>query len=112
MTNPGTVMRACEITRNEPNPSCECMTCQEYRESIRMRNPEMTLYCRAYTYWDQRTKTWVGDKEYTHAFTIEEARLIFWRSENEQAYRVLNIVGVAPVIGYFVTDKYGKELTV
>jgi len=107
-SNPGIAL--CEITKGERDPSCECMTCREYRHSLKMVDNGKILYCLAFTYWDG--KRWVGDKEYTHAHTIEEARLIFYRSENSRVIRKRNIVGVAPVVGYFVTDKTGQELSV
>lgn len=109
MNNPGI---ACELNRKECDPSCFCDTCQEYRKSIRMTNPDKQLYCMAFTYWSPQAKQWIGEKEYTHADSVEEARLIFFRSESERVMRTINIVGVAPVIGFFVTDKKGLELTV
>ncbi len=102
----------CEITGGERDPSCECMTCREYRHSLKMPNNGKILYCLAFTYWDDIQKRWIGDKEYTHASNIEEARLTFYRSEDARVIRKRNIVGVAPVVGYHVLDKTGQELSV
>lgn len=76
-----------------------------------MTNPGKQLYCFAFTYWAPTLNRWIGEKEYTHADSIEEARLIFYRSESEKAMRVLKHVGVAPVVGLFVTDGKGYELS-
>jgi hypothetical protein len=63
----------CELTRLACDPTCHCDTCQESKRSIRMRSNKQ-LYCRAFSVYDEGSKSWIGDKEYTHADTIEEAR--------------------------------------
>lgn len=107
--SPGTT---CDFTKLACDPSCSCDPCKEFRLSIRMTDKSQTLYCRAFTFLDVRTGKWIGEREYTHAASIEDARLTFWRSENEKTMRRINVVGVAPVIGYFVNDTKGDELSV
>lgn len=62
--------------------------------------------------YNRRTKTgnWVPDIDYLHADSIPHARAQFCYREPNR--RVSRIVGVAPVIGYYVEDKEGKILSV
>jgi hypothetical protein len=88
------------------------MTCQEYRKECKAPETTKTFYCIAYTYWSDKRLRWISDMIYTHAENIEEARLTFYRSETSGVMRKINLVGIAPVIGYFVDDTKGEELSV
>lgn len=47
-----------------------------------------------------------------HATDEGDARVRFWRSENERKFRRIQLVGLAPVVGYLVNDNHGDDLTV
>ena len=68
------------------------------------------LYCAAFETLDSRCKV-VANKEYLHAETEEEAKRNFWAA-HPQTDRYIKLVGIAPVIGYFATDKQEKKLVV
>ncbi len=70
------------------------------------------LYCIAYTWWSIKRKKWVAEKLYMHADSAGDARVMFMNSEAPETHRRINIVGVAPVIGYFVHDNHGDKLSV
>lgn len=101
----------CEITGLERDVMCKCMTCQAYRVECKMVDTGKTLYCIAYTFWSIKRQQWISQMEYTHAFSIEEARLAFYQSETEKTFRRVNLVGIAPVVGYLVNDNHGDDLS-
>lgn len=72
--------------------------------------PKKPLYCIAYT--ERKGRKLVGQKLYVHANSIEEARLQYFQSELPTTLVQRDIVGIAPVIGYFVNDKHGNDLSV
>lgn len=112
-SNPGIAAEPiCEITRGERDLACECMTCQEYRKACKAPKTDKILYCIAFSYWSVKKQRWISDMNYTHAKDIEEARLTFFQSETAGVMRRVNMVGIAPVIGYFVDDNKGQELSV
>ncbi len=47
-----------------------------------------------------------------HAKDEGDARLKFWRSEQSREFRRIQLVGLAPVVGYLVDDNHGDKLTV
>ena len=68
------------------------------------------LYCIAYERYDKKGQIVKADFEYVHADSIPHARNQFcFSNPNRRTHRV---VGVAPVIGYFVEDKKGDILSV
>ena len=101
----------CEITGKEREVTCSCMTCQAYRVECKMTDTGKTLYCIAYTFWSPKRQTWISQMEYTHAVDVEEARLTFFQSETSGVMRRVNLVGIAPVIGYLVNDNHGDSLS-
>jgi hypothetical protein len=70
-----------------------------------------TLYCICYEY-KKSPGIWDCDKLYLHADDAGDARLQFFRSDSPETMREIRIVGIAPVIGYFVDDNKGNELSV
>jgi hypothetical protein len=69
------------------------------------------LYCIAYEF-KVSPGVWDADMVYMHGDTAEEIRLQFFRSNAPELMREIRIVGIAPVIGYFVEDKQGEVLSV
>lgn len=69
------------------------------------------LYCICYEYRVSRG-VWDCDKWYFHGDDIEDVRLQFLRSNAPELMREIRIVGIAPVVGYFVDDKKGEQLSV
>jgi len=72
--------------------------------------PKKILYCIAYNLWSQGN-VWVPQKDYTHAVDVGEARWTFFQDLQSNRKRVI-IVGIAPVLGYFVDDNHGDKLSV
>jgi hypothetical protein len=68
------------------------------------------LYCAAFETLDSRCRV-IANKEYMHAESEEEAKRNFWAA-HPQTDRYIKLVGIAPVIGYFATDKAERKLTV
>ena len=68
------------------------------------------LYSIAYNYLEAKTKNWIPALLYLHAEDIEDARLQFFRGETEHAR--MNVVGIAPVIGYFAEDDNADVVSV
>jgi hypothetical protein len=70
------------------------------------------LYAIAYMYTPSPGQ-WKGDFLYVHADSVEDARLIYLRSEDPEMLKKKNvtITGVAPVVGYFGNQE-SAELTV
>ncbi len=75
------------------------------------RKEKRLLYAIAYEYRVKRGK-WVPDMDYLHANDAGDARWWFFQSEPPETFRQVNVVGVAPVIGYFVNDNHGEDLSV
>ncbi len=67
------------------------------------------LYCAAYETLVNDVLT--ANKEYMHAESVQDATNQFWNGRIE-ADNVVRLVGVAPVIGYFVQDNAGRKLSV
>lgn len=72
-----------------------------------------TLYCIAYERWSVKRKKWIAELDYTHANDAGEARLTFFQ-DLQSNKTIVNPKGlmVAPVLGYFVDDNHGEELSV
>jgi len=68
------------------------------------------LYCICYEY-RLRPGVWDCDKLYLHADDAGDARLQFFRSDAPETMRQIRIVAVAPVVGFFVDDNKGEELS-
>lgn len=76
------------------------------------------LYCIAYEYRvnlvsrrDHATiHNWKADFLYLHATSDSDARGQFFSSQSPHLH--MRIVGVAPVLGYFVDDEHGENLSV
>ncbi len=114
----------CEITRGERDVRCHCMTCQEFRDAAKLAKGQkrLQLYCIAYETHQPKTcqacltrrgiHTWVPDMEYTHAEDISAARLTFYHSQMDGVMRETRTVGVSEVVGYFVEDNKGNNLSV
>ncbi len=68
------------------------------------------LYAIAYEYRVKRG-VWKPDIDYLHAVDDKDAHFAFFQSESPQVMRQVKVVGVAPVIGYFVDDKHGEQLS-
>lgn len=73
--------------------------------------PKKPLYAIAYEY-RVRPGVWRPEIEYMHAEDNSDARLQFFRSEPNSNHRHMRIVGIAPVLGYFVNDNKGDALSV
>jgi hypothetical protein len=76
--------------------------------------PEKKLYAIAYEYrlGRGRNRKWCADIDYLHATDAGDARLQYLNSEPPQVMREVRIVGIAPVLGYFVNDNHGEKLSV
>lgn len=69
------------------------------------------MYCAKY--WVIRArKPPVLTEAIFHAKDDGDARLKFYRSETSRKMRKVQLVGIAPVIGYLVDDNHGDKLTV
>lgn len=67
------------------------------------------LHCAAFeTIQDGKV---IPHKEYLHAESIQEATAAFWAG-HPPSDKITKLVGVAPVIGFYVLDNEGKKLTV
>lgn len=79
-----------------------------------MTQPKQQLYAIAYEYriGRGRTRKWIPEIDYLHADDGADARLKFFQSEPLEIMREVRMVGVAPVIGYFVDDNKGDKLSV
>lgn len=69
------------------------------------------LYAVAYEY-KVKKKKWIPDIDYLHANDANDARWWFFQSEPPETFRQVRVVGIAPVIGYFVDDNKGEQLSV
>lgn len=69
------------------------------------------LYCIAYEYRVKRG-VWRPELDYLHANDANDARWWFFQSESPQVFRQVRVVSVAPVVGYFVNDNHGEDLSV
>ena len=69
-----------------------------------------TLYCAAFETVDLNGKL-VANKDYMHAESEADAKEQFF-ALHPPMDRVVKLVGVAPVIGFFALDKQEKKLTV
>ncbi len=67
------------------------------------------LYCAAFETLVDGVLT--PNKEYMHAVDDQDATAQFWNGRIK-ADNVTKLVGVAPVIGYFVQDTQGRKLSV
>lgn len=93
----------------DAKPPCEykCKGCQLVCCIILKDWDQRKLYCVCYETRD-------GDslkphKEYLHAVDDLEAKKFFWASHGRE---VTNLVGLAPVAGFFIHDKNERKLTV
>ncbi len=68
------------------------------------------LYAIAYEYRVARGK-WLPEIDYLHAVDDGDARLQFFLSETPEVMRETRVVGIAPVIGYFVNDNHGDDIS-
>lgn len=68
------------------------------------------LYCIAYELYSRKGHLLKGDLEYVHADSVAHARNQFCYSNPNR--RTHKVVGVAPVIGFYVDDKKGEVLSV
>lgn len=59
----------------------------------------------------ERRYRWVPEIEYLHATDEGDARLQYFQSELPQVMQETRVVGVAPVIGYFVNDNHGDDIS-
>lgn len=82
-----------------------------------VRNDEL-LYAVAHMYLTHddlrlppHRREWKGDFTYVHARDAGEAYTLFMQCEWDEKPRLSKIV-VAPVIGYFVDDNQGRQLSV
>jgi len=71
------------------------------------------LYAISYIYMVS-PGVWKGDFLYVHASDAGDARLQYFQSNDPEVLqrRHVRIEGVAPVIGYFVNDAHGDDLSV
>jgi hypothetical protein len=69
------------------------------------------LYAVAYMWKKKGSKTWERSIDYLHAHDAADARWWFFQSENPSVFRRVQLVGIAPVIGYFVDDAHGEALS-
>lgn len=95
-----------------------CSFCElsdgDHRKQCPNRTPTKTnkvLYCICYEF-KLRPGVWDCDKLYLHAENDGDARWQFLRAENPDLMREMRIVGIAPVVGYFVNDTRGEALSV
>lgn len=84
---------------------------------IDKREDGKKLYAIAYEYRleyvvnGEKRRKWVPEIDYLHAIDDGDARLQYLQSEPPSVMRETRIVGVAPVIGYFVNDSHGDDVS-
>ncbi len=52
---------------------------------------------------------WAQDMSYLHAFDANDAR--WWFFEIEPKNVEINVIDIAPVVGWFVDDEHGEQLS-
>lgn len=68
------------------------------------------LYAIAYNYKEKATRTWIPALLYLHAVDIQDARLQFLHGETE--HERMNVIGIAPVVGFFANDDNADSISV
>jgi hypothetical protein len=96
-----------ELGDGKPVHEYVCESCKFVCNLVLKEWDKRKLYCICY-------ETRKGDsiephKEYMHAETELEARRYFWAFHGSE---VTFVVGIAPVVGYFPTDKNERKLIV
>ena len=83
---------------------------EELEKSRNSTKPKKPLWCICYE--EKVRGKLVGQKVYVHADSEGDARLQYFYSEPPKTLRQRNIVAVARVLGYFVNDNHGEDLSV
>ena len=94
-------------------PMSEDITLAEEIDStvIKKSGSGKIFFAIAYEFW-VKGNTWEPAFLYLHAMDAGDARLQFFASEPTKMHKRMNIVGIAPVIGYHVNDDNGDALEV
>lgn len=95
-----------------PLPEMHCRQCKFGCRVILKQWDKRRLYCIAYEtrgIGKDKGLTIQEHKEYLHAENELEAKLFFWAAHGKE---VTNLVGVAPVVGFFAQDKNERILIV
>jgi hypothetical protein len=93
-------------------PSWHCRQCNFTCKVVLVDWDKRKLYCAAYeTYPDDSTKI-ITHKEYLHAESDQDAKIQFWNGRLTSEKARINLIGIAPVIGFFVMDDQGRKLEV
>ena len=117
--SPNPRIEICSCMSPQPDAQSICATCKRHVDEVhiteeglhnRSSEPKKPLYCIAYE--EREGTTWKGHKLYVHADSVEDARLQYLYSEPPKRLRQRNVVGVARIIGYFVNDSKGENLSV
>jgi len=96
-----------ELGDGKPSAEYVCRQCRFGCHCILKNWDRRRLYCAAFETRDGDTLK--PHKEYLHAEDEIEAKHFFWSSHGAE---VTNLVGIAPVIGFFATDKRERKLIV
>ena len=60
-----------------------------------------------------RYSSWKGDIRYLHAIDVNEAHVMFTAAHSQEILgNVMRIASIGRVIGYFVNDNKGEQLSV
>ena len=106
-----------------PLPEMHCRRCDFTCRAILKKWDQRKLYC--VTYETKKGDSLQPHKEYLHAVDQEEALAFFWAGHGGQVSlstdissaipkdgTITNLVGVAPVIGFFANPKSERKLIV
>jgi hypothetical protein len=94
-------------------PEMHCRHCKFGCRVVLKDWDKRRLYCAAYeTRGSGKDKgaTIENHKEYLHAENETEAKVFFWAAHGDG--KVTNLVGIAPVVGFFAKDKSERLLIV
>lgn len=97
-----------ELGDTKPLPELHCSQCQFGCRIVLKDWDKRRLYCAAYETRDGDTL--MPHKEYLHAENDAEAKKYFWAQHT--VAEVTNLVGIAPVIGFFAKSKDERKLIV
>jgi hypothetical protein len=96
-----------ELGDGKPTHQFMCRQCKFVCNLVLKQWDRRKLYCACYE--TKRGDSLATHKEYLHAVDDEEAKKFFWLTHGPE---VTNLVGIAPVVGFFAEDKTEKKLLV
>lgn len=97
-----------ELGDTKPLPELHCRKCKFVCRVVLKNWDKRRLYCAAYETRDGDTLK--PHKEYLHAVDEAEAKRFFWAAH--KVTEVSNLVGIAPVVGFFTQSEKTDRLLV